>query len=158
MDSIALSFSDSSNLRLFTPKYLKNDYYLIVNSTNDFHDSSKRLSTKTLTFFWDNKDNSILGIEAYTNIDRWQHGSFSVPAIDRSGTIHCINSFDNNNIAKSLNDLREDWAFNDELSLLRIAFIDIKATQRIQAGKNIVVGVNDSMGMSELWIENLKIE
>jgi hypothetical protein len=114
-----------------------------------------RVSMDTVTFFF-SAQRMFVGIEAYTNLERWQHRELVLPQATLHGAVESEELFDENGIAPSSLG-RVDFTYDDAKNVLKLELGGAVETMG-RALSCALLGLDRDLQPVEVWLEALRFE
>jgi hypothetical protein len=113
-----------------------------------------RASIDTLTLSFTPGDHVWVGLDAYTNAERWQHEQLDPPTVDVTGSLICQELFDENGIGPSYpGPVR--YQFARERSLMRLRTLDAPVASCVRFLSAAVAGLDADGILTDIWIEGV---
>jgi hypothetical protein len=111
-----------------------------------------RASIDTLTLSFVPNDHVWIGLDAYTNAERWAQEALVLPRIDLSAALICEERFDENGIGPSYAG-PVDYRHAQGRSLLRLNVRAAPAATHVRFATGAVAGLDDAGALTDIWLE-----
>jgi hypothetical protein len=133
-------------------RYLPADYSLVVGPDGNIPPGMNRVSIDTVSFALTPDEKLLVGLDAYTNADRWERRPLARPVIDQETALKCIEPFDEYGIARG-NASPVRYSYSSETAILLMTAGEIPVASRIRCLTCVVVGLGAGGELAEIWVE-----
>jgi hypothetical protein len=137
-------------------RYLPMDYTLSVGPGGQCLTNMHRISIDTLTLLFSPDKHVLMGLDAYTNSERWDRQRLANPSVELETALVCVEPFDEHGIGKGWADSVK-YTYSDEVALLFIELGNGRATNRIRCLSSVVCGLGIGGNLLEIWIQGLTL-
>ena len=96
-----------------------------------------------------------LGLDAYTNSEKWDRQLLTTPPVDQKMALCCIEDFDKHGIGPTAEGPVR-YIYSPEASLLLIRIGDGQIATRIRCLTYVICGLGDGGELHQIWVEGIK--
>ena len=137
-----------------TALYLPDDHMLVAGPDGRAPAGAARASLDTLTLLFAQTDHRFLGLDAYTNAERWERRDLRLPKIDEEAAVICVEPFDAHGVARVAG-RPVHCTYSPVQTLLHVQVDDGEVAAVIRCLSCVVCGLGVGGELIELWVEDV---
>jgi hypothetical protein len=139
-----------------TSRYVPSDHALLVEPKPAPSGPLHRVSIDTLTLQLHPTNEVLVGMDAYTNAERWTTEELLLPRVSAACAIRCLEPVDEHGIGRgSLAPVR--YTYSPKMSLLRLQMTDDDVASWIRCLTCGICGLTSDGDLVEFWIEGVTL-
>lgn len=156
MSAIHLRLAAETAIPKAAARYKHSDYSLIVGPGGQVPVAAHRISIDTLTLLFSPDKYLFIGLDAYTNAQKWENLTLIQPVFDRDASLMCTENFDEHGIGPSVSGLVY-YIYSEVSSLLLIRIGDGRVMQRVRFISCGICGLGVNEDLIEIWVQGVVV-
>lgn len=156
MSAIHLRLATETSIPEAAARYKHSDYSLIVGPGGQVPVAAHRISIDSLTLFFSPDKHLFIGLDGYTNAQKWEYVTLVQPILDRDVALICTETFDEHGIGPSGSG-PVHYVYSEVSSLLLIRIGDGPVMQRVRFISCGICGLGVDEDLIEIWVQGVVV-